>query len=103
MSEIGRCFGLHLFEKFFRKIAIFRNFDHWSEILSMSAGRPISQGVCPPLVERTTLNEKIREPNKQWSLVTYSAAVHTQTHIVERPTLMLMLNVIQATLFRMPN
>jgi hypothetical protein len=35
--------------KSFRKIAIFRNFDHWSEILSMSAGRPLSQGVCPPL------------------------------------------------------
>ncbi len=35
-------------------------------------------------------------------LVTYSTVVHTQTHIVERPTLMLMLTVIQATLFRMP-
>jgi hypothetical protein len=32
-----------------RKITIFRNFDQWSEILSMSDGRPLSQGVCPSL------------------------------------------------------
>ncbi len=48
--DFGRCFGLNLFEKFFAKIVIFCTFDHWSEILSLSAGRPISQGVCPPLV-----------------------------------------------------
>ncbi len=42
-------FWLKSFRKFFRKIAIFRNFDHWSEILSMSAGRPLGQGVCPSL------------------------------------------------------
>jgi hypothetical protein len=49
MSGLWSMFWFKSFRKFFRKIAIFRNFDHWSEILSMSAGRPISQGVCPPL------------------------------------------------------
>ncbi len=49
MSGLWSMFWYKSFRKFFRKIAIFRNFDHWSEILSMSAGRPISQGVCPPL------------------------------------------------------
>ena len=43
-------FWFKSFRKFFRKIAIFQNFDHWSEILSLSADRPISQDVCPPLV-----------------------------------------------------
>jgi hypothetical protein len=37
------------FRNFLRKITIFRNFDQWSEILSMSDGRPLSQGVCPSL------------------------------------------------------
>jgi hypothetical protein len=49
MSGLWSMFWFKSFRKFFRKIAIFQNFDHWSEILSMSAGRPISQGVCPPL------------------------------------------------------
>ncbi len=49
MSGLWSMFWFKSFRKIFRKIAIFRNFDHWSEILSMSAGRPISQGVCPPL------------------------------------------------------
>jgi hypothetical protein len=49
MSGLWSMFWFKSFRKFFRKIAIFRNFDHWSEILSMSAGRPLSQGVCPPL------------------------------------------------------
>ncbi len=49
MSGLWSMFWFKSFRNFFRKIAIFRNFDHWSEILSMSAGRPISQGVCPPL------------------------------------------------------
>jgi hypothetical protein len=31
------------------KITIFRNFDQWSEILSMSDGQPLGQGVCPSL------------------------------------------------------
>ena len=35
------------FRNFLRKFTIFRNFDQWSEILSMSDGRPSSQGVCP--------------------------------------------------------
>ena len=49
MSAFWSMFWFKPFRNFLRKIAIFRNFDHWSEILSMSAGRPISQGVCPPL------------------------------------------------------
>ncbi len=38
------------FRNFLRKITIFRNFDQWSEILSVSDGRPLSQGVCPSLL-----------------------------------------------------
>jgi hypothetical protein len=49
MSGLWSMFWFKSFRKFFRKIAIFRNFDHWSEILSLSADRPISQDVCPPL------------------------------------------------------
>ncbi len=37
------------FRDFLRKFTIFRNFHQWSEILSMSDGRPSSQGVCPSL------------------------------------------------------
>ena len=50
MSAFWSMFWFKPFRNFLRKIAIFRTFDHWSEILSLSAGRPISQGVCPPLV-----------------------------------------------------
>ena len=50
MSAFWSMFWFKPFRNFLRKIAIFRKFDHWSEILSMSAGRPLSQGVCPPLV-----------------------------------------------------
>jgi hypothetical protein len=39
------------FRNFLRKFTIFRNFDQWSEISSMSDGRPSSQGVCPSLLE----------------------------------------------------
>ncbi len=49
MSAFWSMFWFKPFQNFLRKIAIFRKFDHWSEILSMSAGRPLSQGVCPPL------------------------------------------------------
>ncbi len=49
MSGLWSMFWFKSFRNFFRKIAIFRNFDHWSEILSLSADRPISQDVCPPL------------------------------------------------------
>ena len=49
MSAFWLMFWFKPFRNFLRKIAIFRNFDLWSEILSMSAGRPLSQGVCPPL------------------------------------------------------
>jgi hypothetical protein len=44
-------FRFRSFRIFCEKIAIFRTFDHWSEILSMSAGRPLGQGVCPSLGE----------------------------------------------------
>ncbi len=49
MSAFWSMFWFKPFWNFLRKIAIFRNFDHWSELLSMLAGRPLSQGVCPPL------------------------------------------------------
>jgi hypothetical protein len=51
MSGLWSMFWFKSFRKIFRKIAIFRNFNHWSEILSLSADRPISQDVCPPLAE----------------------------------------------------
>ena len=47
--------------KSFRKIVIYCTFDHWSEILSLSAGRPISQGVCPPLVVTNEKGEAVGE------------------------------------------
>jgi hypothetical protein len=50
MSAFWSMFWFKPFRNFLRKIAIFRKFYHWSEILSMSAGRPLIQGVCPPLV-----------------------------------------------------
>jgi hypothetical protein len=50
MSAFWSMFWFKPFRNFLRKIAIFRNFDHWSEILSLSAGWPISQDVCPPLI-----------------------------------------------------
>ncbi len=40
------------FRNFLRKITIFRNFDQWSEILSVSDGRPLSQ-VFPSLAVAT--------------------------------------------------
>jgi hypothetical protein len=49
MSAFWSMFWFKPFQNFLRKIAIFKKFDHWSEIMSLSAGRPISQGVCPPL------------------------------------------------------
>jgi hypothetical protein len=51
-SGLWLMFWFKSFRKFFQKIAIFRNFDHWSEILLMSASRPLSQGVCPPLPDK---------------------------------------------------
>ena len=50
MSRLWSMFRFRSFRIFCEKIAIFRTFDHWSEILSMSAGRPLGQGVCPPLL-----------------------------------------------------
>ena len=49
MSAFWSMFRFRSFRIFCEKIAIFRTFDHWSEILSMSAGRPLGQGVCPSL------------------------------------------------------
>ena len=51
MSRLWSMFRFRSFRIFCEKIAIFRTFDHWSEILSMSAGRPLGQGVCPPLLQ----------------------------------------------------
>ncbi len=52
MSAFWSMFWLKPFRNFLRKFTIFRNFDQWSEILSMSDGRPLSQGVCPSLLIR---------------------------------------------------
>ncbi len=49
MSALWSMFWFKSLQRFFRKITIFCTFDHWSEILSLSAGRPISQDACPPL------------------------------------------------------
>ena len=49
MSAFWSMFWFKPFRNFLRKITIFRTFDQWSEILSMSDGRPLSQGVCPSL------------------------------------------------------
>ena len=49
MSAFWSMFWLKPFRNFLRKFTIFRNFDQWSEILSVSAGRPLGQGVCPSL------------------------------------------------------
>jgi hypothetical protein len=65
-------FWFKSFRKFFRKIAIFRNFDHWSEILSMSAGRPLGQGVCPSLLWAPPLSA---EHTLQFNDITKDAAV----------------------------
>ncbi len=50
MSAFWSMFWFKPFRNFLRKFRIFRNFDQWSEILSMSDGRPLSQGVCPSLL-----------------------------------------------------
>ena len=63
MSAFWSMFWFKPFRNFLRKIAIFRNFDHWSELLSMSAGRPLSQGVCPPLTQCHDVGE-IRTPHR---------------------------------------
>jgi hypothetical protein len=53
MSALWSMFWFKTFRNFLRKI--FWTFDHWSEILSLSAGRPISQGVCPALLYSTAV------------------------------------------------
>ncbi len=50
MSGLWSMFWFKSFRKIFRKILIFCTFDHWSEILSLTAGRPISQDACPALL-----------------------------------------------------
>jgi hypothetical protein len=52
--EFDRCFGLDCFEKLFEKLRQFSTFDRMSEIGSPSAGRPTSQGVCPPLFKTSS-------------------------------------------------
>ena len=49
MSAFWSMFWCTPFRNFLRKKTIFRNFDQWSEIWSVSAGRPLGQGVCPSL------------------------------------------------------
>jgi hypothetical protein len=74
MSAFWSMFWFKSFRNFLRKIAIFQTFDHWSEILSLSAGRPLSQGVCPvlalsPPLLLTVRNEEII-PQTQHSIPT---------------------------------
>ncbi len=60
-------FWFKSFRNFLRKIVIFCTFDHWSEILSLSAGRPKSQDACPAMVGRSQVM-------RQWqSLVLYKS------------------------------
>jgi hypothetical protein len=65
MSALWSMFWFKPFRNFLQKIAIFRTFDHWSEILSLSAGRPISQGVCPALAP-TSFYSGLRERYIIW-------------------------------------
>jgi hypothetical protein len=58
MSAFWSMFWCTPFRNFLRKFTIFRNFDQWSEILSMSDGRPSSQGVCPSLLTITHPNTR---------------------------------------------
>ncbi len=43
------CLGIDICLRLFEKLRYFSTFDRMSEIRSTSAGRPNSQGVCPPL------------------------------------------------------
>ncbi len=63
------------FRNFLRKIAIFRNFDHWSELLSMSAGRPLGQGVCPSLPPTSPARVALLFPS--WWDVCLTSAIAT--------------------------
>jgi hypothetical protein len=78
MSAFWSMFWFKPFRNFLRKIAIFRNFDHWSELLSMSAGRPLSQGVCPPLARRRSTNLATHLPTYP-PISLLSLAIHLTT------------------------
>ncbi len=70
MSAFWSMFWFKPFRNFLRKITILRYFDQWSEILSMSDGRPVSQGVCPSLITRRktikTFKKKVPlDPNRK--------------------------------------
>jgi hypothetical protein len=63
MSAFWSMFWFKPFQNFLRKITIFRYFNQWSEILSMSDGRPLSQGVCPSLSAPST---SVLDDKKKW-------------------------------------
>ncbi len=67
MSRLWSMFSFKSFRIFCEKIAIFRTFDHWSEILLMSAGRPLSQGVCPPLLHTVQCKLAVKESQNRIS------------------------------------
>jgi len=60
MSGLWSMFWFKSFRKFFRKIAIFRKFDHWSEILSDVGWSTIKSGCLP-----TTLGNILRRENRK--------------------------------------
>jgi hypothetical protein len=74
MSAFWSMFWFKPFRNFLRKIAILWTFDHWSEILSLSAGRPISQDVCPPLPTWLT--------DKQQYLFTDASLLDEVSHVM---------------------
>ena len=69
MSAFWSMFWFKPFRNFLRKITIFRYFDQWSEILSMSDGRPLGQG-CPSLSNSPHLPQfqQSAEATPLWSL-----------------------------------
>jgi hypothetical protein len=85
MSAFWSMFWFKPFRNFLRKIAIFRNFDHWSELLSMSAGRPLSQGVCPPLLRGACLSMLVQLGDGNFCLLfSHSGAVVNKSIVENR-------------------
>jgi hypothetical protein len=79
MLALWSMFWFKPFRNFLRKIAIFWTFDHWSEILSLSAGRPISQDACPALPVVPVLLLWFLAPsfgNLRWFLTSSFGSVH---------------------------
>ncbi len=68
MSGLCSMFWFKSFRNFFWKITIFCTFDHWSEILSLSAGRPISQDACPALPSVSSTGDTHRKTDKERKL-----------------------------------